>query len=88
MTILYVAGGLVLLIVAAVGTEAYLKRNRKRRSFVEMFKGTDGLGDETVEHEMRFGDRPWAMRRQAISGDAKAATAALRVSTAAARTTS
>ena len=36
------------------------------------------LGDETIEHILRFGDQPWSMRRQVIAGDVQAAVAALR----------
>jgi hypothetical protein len=38
----------------------------------------DGLGDEAVEHEIRFGSQVWSMSRQAIAGAAPAANAALR----------
>lgn len=36
-----------------------------------------GLGDESLEHELRFGEHPWSMRRQVFRGDAKTAAAAL-----------
>jgi hypothetical protein len=38
----------------------------------------DALGDETVEHILQFGDQPWSMHRQVITGDVKAAVAVLR----------
>jgi len=38
----------------------------------------EALGDETVEHILRFGDQPWSMRRQVVAGDVRAAVAALR----------
>ena len=37
-----------------------------------------GLGEETIEHILRFGDQPWSMGRQVITGDVRAAVAALR----------
>jgi hypothetical protein len=38
---------------------------------------SEALGDETAEHVLRFGDNPWSMRRQVISGDVHAAVTTL-----------
>lgn len=40
----------------------------------------DGLGDPSQLHVMQFGGQPWSLRRQSISGDKRAASAALRAS--------
>jgi hypothetical protein len=37
----------------------------------------DALGDPSQPHVLQFGDQPWSLRRQSISGDRAAATAAL-----------
>jgi len=39
-----------------------------------------GLGDPSRMHVMQFGDQPWSLRRQTISGDERSAAIALRAS--------
>jgi len=43
-------------------------------------RSTDGLGDPSRLHVLRFGDQAWSLRRQAISGNRQAAVAALKAS--------
>jgi hypothetical protein len=38
----------------------------------------DGLGDPRRPHTLQFGDQPWSLRRQSITGDRQAAATALR----------
>jgi hypothetical protein len=38
----------------------------------------DGLGDEMLEHVLQFGDSPWSIRRQLVSGSLAEASALLR----------
>jgi len=47
-------------------------------AFMSDLPAADGLGDPSRLHVLQFGDQPWSLRRQSISGDRQAAAAALR----------
>lgn len=42
-----------------------------------LLSAMDGLGDPWTPHSLQFGDQPWSLWRQSISGDQAAAAAAL-----------
>ncbi len=56
MFLIYLAGLAFVILILAVCIEAYIKRGRKKRTFVEIFKGDDGEGDEGVPLGMEATD--------------------------------